>query len=241
MTESESEVEEPLAESSASYFSGYEHSSNLPKHQPEMAEDVKPQSSFPEPLVNSAPAQEETMTSDIHQESLTGSTVASIARESWSEEMEDQTDFEYAMPKHAPQHPPQAPLPPPQVPQHPPLAPIPPPQPTFFSPGPPFKQVESQQPEKVEEQNANQWTGGARFDDVRKAEPILPKGRELLESSFRVFIKGERETEVTGDEARGATGRRKKRFLSPSHRPLRPDGKRERERERERDVWERDR
>ncbi|XP_074626048.1 uncharacterized protein LOC141884189 isoform X4 [Acropora palmata] len=186
VTESESEVEEPLAESSASYFSGYEHLSNLPKHQPEVAEDVKPQSSFAEPVMNSAPARQETMTSDIRQESLTDRTVAS--RESWSEEMEDQAaqlDFKSAMPTHAPvpppqapQHPPQAPLPPPQTPQHPPLAPIPPPQPTFFSPGPPFKQVESQQAEKVEEQYVNQWTGGARFDDLQKAEPILPKEPE---------------------------------------------------------------
>lgn len=59
----------------------------------------------------------------------------------------------------------------------------------------------------------------------------------LSGASFGVLIKGERETRVTGNEARGATGRRKKRFLSPSYRPLRPDGKRERER----DVWERDR
>ena len=182
--------------------------SNLPKHQPEVAEDVKPQSSFAEPVVNSAPAQQETMTSDIRQESLTDRTVAS--RESWSEEMEDQAaqlDFKSAMPT-------QAPVPPPQAPQHPPLAPIPPPQPTFFSPGPPFKQVESQQAEKVEEHYANQWTGGARFDDLQKAEPILPKGKELL-CSFFFF--------------RVATGRRKKRFLSTSYRPLRPDGKRERD------------
>ncbi|XP_029196226.2 protein transport protein Sec16A-like isoform X7 [Acropora millepora] len=179
VTESESEVEEPLAESSASYFSGYEHLSNLPKHQPEVAEDVKPQSSFAEPVVNSAPAQQETMTTDIRQESLTERTVAS--RESWSEEMEDQAaqlDFKSAMPTHAPVPPPQAPLPPSQTPQHLPLAPIPPPQPTFFSPGPPFKQVESQQAERVEEQYANQWTGGARFDDLQKAEPILPKEPE---------------------------------------------------------------
>ncbi|XP_068695445.1 protein transport protein Sec16A-like isoform X2 [Montipora foliosa] len=161
VTESESEAEEPLAESSASYFSGYEHSSNTPKHQADTA-DVQSQGSIVEPLDSLAQVQQEAVTA----ESLSSSVVASIARESWSEE----TEAQVTQPELPPVMPAQAPEPP---------------QPSYYAPSPPLNQpsfgpVKSQQPETVEEQHfyGSQWTEPAQVDEAQQVEPIQPREPE---------------------------------------------------------------
>ena len=163
VTESESEAEEPLAESSASYFSGYEHSSNTPKHQADTA-DVQSQGSIVEPLDSLAQVQQEAVTA----ESLSSSVVASIAREPWSEETEAQVtqpDLPPVMPAQAPE----------------------PPHPSYYSSSPPlnqpsFGQVKSQQPETVQTQHVygSQWTEPAQVDEAQQVEPIQPRGTGIF-------------------------------------------------------------
>ena len=160
MTESESEPEEPLAESSASFFSGYDQSTNTPKHQAETVEDVQSQLSYTEPAVSDPPVQQESMAADIRQDSWSSSVVT--GKESWSEGMDTQA----AQPD----------LPPTMVPQ----APEPAPQPPFFVPGPPVVQPFPEQMgrETAEEQPVygNQWSEAATYEEAKNFEPIPPKG-----------------------------------------------------------------
>ena len=140
VTESEGEVEDPLAESSASFISGYDPV-NTPKHQVEKTEEVQHQASWAEPT-SSAPA-------------VSLDSVADLRQDSWSGSMDTQVA--------QPDLPPAQQLPPSTGPQpslprkEPPPAVDPPPQPPFFVPGPPVSQelpgqMEGEQPAAVEEQ-----------------------------------------------------------------------------------------
>ena len=140
VTESEGEVEDPLAESSASFFSGYDPV-NTPKHQVEKCEEVQHQESWSEPT-SSAPAVSQEFMADLRQDS-------------WSRSM----DTQVAQPDLPPaqQHPPSTGPQPSSPRKEPPPVVEPPPQPPFFVPGPPISQkhpgqMESDQPTAVEEQ-----------------------------------------------------------------------------------------
>ena len=181
-------MEDPLAESSASFFSGYDLA-NTPKHQVEKTEDVHRQDSWSDPAMG-APAVNEDSMGHVHKDSLSGG-------------METQDT----------QFPPAQQLPP--VEQFPlstdlqPSAPWAesstavdsPPQQPFFVPGPPVtqqlpRQMETEQPAVVQEQqfynqqplwNDNQqpswnetqqssWSEEVKQEEPRKAEPPPAKG-----------------------------------------------------------------
>lgn len=143
VTESEGEVEDPLAESSASFFSGYDPV-NTPKHQVEKTEEVQHQDSWAEPT-STAPAVSQDSMADLRQDSWSGSMDTRVT----------QPDLPSAQ-----QLPPAQQLSPSTGPQ--PSSPRkeavdPPPQPPFFVPGPPVSQelpgqMESERPAAVEEQ-----------------------------------------------------------------------------------------
>ena len=140
MSESEGEVEDPLAESSASFFSGYDPV-NTPKHQVEKTEEVQHQDSWAEPT-SSVPAVSQDSMADLRQDSWSGSTDTRVT----------QPDLPPAqqLPPTGPQ--PSSPR------KEPPPAVDPPPQPPFFVPGPPVSQdlpgqMESKQPAAAEEQS----------------------------------------------------------------------------------------
>lgn len=160
VTESESEPEEPLAESSASFFSGYDPSTNTPKHPTETVEDVQSQLSYTEPAVNAPPVQQEPMAADIRQDSWSSSVVT--GKESWSGGMDTQAT--------------QPDLPSTMIPQ----APEPPPQPPYFVPGPPVAQPLPGQMghETAEEQPVygHQWSESAAYEEEKNVEPMPPKG-----------------------------------------------------------------
>lgn len=152
VTESEGEVEDPLAESSASFFSGYDPV-NTPKHQVEKTEQVQHQDSWAEPT-SSAPAVSQDSMADLRQDSWSGSTDTRVI----------QPDLPPAQPLPPAQLlPPAQQLPPSTGPQpssprkEPPPAVDPPAQPPFFVPGPPVSQelpgqMESEQPAPTEVQ-----------------------------------------------------------------------------------------
>lgn len=192
-------MEDPLAESSASFFSGYDPV-NTPKHQVEKTEDIHHQDSWSEPAL-SGPAVSQDTIGDLRQDSQFGGM--------------DTQDTQPAL-SPAQQLPPVEQLPPstglqPSAPwTEPPPAVDSTPQPPFFIPGPPGTQqlpgqMESeQQPAAMEEQpfcnqqpawndiqqpawNEDQqpawndtrqlsWSEEARHEEPKKVEPPAPKG-----------------------------------------------------------------
>ena len=174
MTESESEVEEPLVESSASFFSGYDPSTNTPQHQAEPVEEVQPQLSYTESSVGAPPVHQEPMPADVHQDSWSSSMATGVTQETWSGGMESQ-DTQPELPLSMV----------PQVPEPVPAS-APAPQPPFFVPGPPVTQplhgqMMEEQLEAPEEQHFydRQWSEGARFEEAEKVEPVPLKGKSI--------------------------------------------------------------
>ena len=202
VTESEGDVEDPLAESSASFFSGYDPV-NTPKHQVERTEEVQHQESWSEPT-SSAPAVSQESMADLHQDSWPGSMDTRVAQP-------DPPSAQQLPPSTGPQ--PSSPR------KEPPPAVDPPPLPPFFVPGPPVAQerpaqMESEQPAAVEEQpfynqqpswndiqqspwnnsqqplwndsqqlpsnNSQQspWSEGAGYEESKKVEPPPAKGTQ---------------------------------------------------------------
>ena len=160
-------MEEPLAESSTSFFSGYDPSVNTPKHQTEQIEDVQHQLSYTEPSASSPQVPQEPMVVDYHRDSWSSGMPAGDNQETFSGVMNAQ--------------PTQPELPPTMVPAQ---APEPVSHPPFFVPGPPMTQpipVQNEQSETIEEQPVygRQWSEGARFEEPQKVEPPPPKGSYL--------------------------------------------------------------
>jgi len=179
VTESEGEVEDPLAESSASFFSGYDPV-NTPKHQVEKTEEVQHQDSWAEPT-SSAPA--------VSQDSM-----ADLRQDSWSGSMDTratQPDLPSAQ---------QLPLstgPQPSWPRkEPPSAVDAPPQPPLFVPGPPVSQelpgwMESERPAAVEEQpfynQQSSWNDSQQppWNDIQQPpQPQQPPWNDSQRSSW---------------------------------------------------------
>lgn len=188
-------MEDPLAESSASFFSGYDPV-NTPKHHVEKTEDIHHRDSWSEPAL-SGPADS---MGDLGQDSQSGGMNSQDTRPDLPPDQ---------------QLPPVEQLPPstgmqPSAPwTEPPPAVDSPPQPAFFVPGPPVTQqlpgqMESGQPAAVEEQpfynqqpswndgqppswndiqqpswNDSQqlsWSEGVGREEPKKVEPPPPKG-----------------------------------------------------------------
>ena len=147
MTESESEPEDPLAESSASFLTGYDPAVNTPKH--EQTEGVKTQLSYTEPSVSAPPLHQD---SDNRQDSWSSGMAAGITQQTWPQGVDTQAS---------------QPDLPPQVPE-------PAQQPPYFIPGPPVTQplpgqIQGEKSEAVEEQPVygQQWSEGVNSNDVQ--------------------------------------------------------------------------
>ena len=174
VTESEGEVEDPLAESSVSFFSGYEHT---PKHQVEQAEDIQQQDSWTASPVNQDSA------ADFHQDSWSGG-MDPEATQPEQPPVQDATSTQQ--------------LPAPW--SEPPPAVNPPQQQPFFVPGPPVSQfpapMEREQPASTYEEQPvysqqpswndqepywndsrqSSFSEGVRHEEPKKVEPPPPKG-----------------------------------------------------------------
>lgn len=159
MTESESEVEEPLAESSASFVSGYDPSTNTPKHQPEQMDEAQRQLSYTETSMSAPSVAQEPPEVEYKQDYWANGMPTGDNQEAFTGGL----DAQASQPELPPAFIPKAPEPAAQVP--------------FFVPGPPVAQplpVQNEQTETVEEQpvvNARQWS-----EESKKVEPLPPKG-----------------------------------------------------------------
>lgn len=159
MTESGSEVEEPLAESSASFFSGYDPSTNTPKHQTEQMDEAQRQLSYTETSMSAPSVSQEPPEVEYKQDYWANGMLTGDNQEAFTGDM----DAQATQPELPPAFIPKAPEPAPQVP--------------FFVPGPPVAQplpLQNEQTKAVEEQpvvNGRQW-----LEESKKVEPLPPKG-----------------------------------------------------------------